>query len=69
MKPYGLKIVEFPDVEDILSMGAKSSCGTLRKSGGEFSGYCRSDAKAATRRYWKRQARRDGKSACSNWEG
>lgn len=52
MRPYGVRIIECPDVADIKEMGSKTSVGG--KS------YFRSaEAKARTRRYWKRQARRD----------
>jgi hypothetical protein len=60
MKPYGLKVIEHPDVADIHIMGSKSRTGKL----GEHA-YCdRPAAKARVRRYWKRIARRANKAAC-----
>jgi hypothetical protein len=59
MKPYGVRIEEFPDVGDIHEIGAKSSVGTFQSKSGEYRGYCRSKAKQTTRRRWKRKARRE----------
>lgn len=60
MKPYGLRVIEFPDVGDIKEMGAKSSCGRFRKKGGDYNGYASGTVKDRTRRRWKRKARRQG---------
>ncbi len=66
MKPYGVKVIEYPDVGDIREMGAKSSCGKIAGKSGDFHPYCRGDNKAKTRRYWKRRARAEGKDECKN---
>jgi len=62
MRPYGVRIIEEPDVADIQDMAAKSSCGRLPEKGGDFKGYSRSRRKRARRRYWKRKARREGRA-------
>jgi len=61
MKPYGLfgKVIEYPDVYDIHDMGAKSSCGQIKKKSGDYRGYCEGPRKDRTRRRWKRRARRE----------
>lgn len=65
MKPYGVRVIEHPDVVDIQSMGSKSSVGKLPRKSGVFHSYTRSVfAKATTRRYWARKARLDNKLAC-----
>lgn len=38
MKPYGVKIIEFPDVADIQQMGAKSSVGKINRGRGYSNG-------------------------------
>jgi hypothetical protein len=74
MKPYGLQVIEGPDVDDIKRMGAKSSVGTICGRSGEHRGYNRPAAKARTRRYWARKARNAARSEIygsrngSNWE-
>ncbi len=59
MKPYGVRIIEFPDVADIQAMGAKSSTGRLPGKSGDFHPYSRSKNKTMVRRYWKRRARHE----------
>lgn len=66
MRPYGVKIIEFPDVADIQEMGAKSSVGTFASRSGDYRGYSRSVRKAKTRRYLARKARALGKAETSN---
>jgi hypothetical protein len=63
MKPYGLYIPMFLDVQDIKAMGAKGSVGTLRGRSGHFRGYSYGPSKARIRRYWKRVARAEGRRA------
>ena len=57
MKPYGVKLIEGPDVADLQEMGAKSSAG-----GRNYNRNVR--VKAATRRRWARKARAANKAAC-----
>ena len=66
MKAYGLKSVEeWPDVADIHAQARKSSVGKPRSKGGDFRGYHKNKAaKAASRRIFKRRARREGKRLC-----
>jgi hypothetical protein len=65
MRPYGVKIIEHPDVADIQEMGAKSSVGKFSGRSGACHGYIRDPvAKAATRRHWARKARAANKAAC-----
>lgn len=66
MQPYGVRVIEYPDVADIHSMGSKSSVGKIRKHN-EFVGYCKNPSKAKTRRYWKK-ARQIGKRMCREEE-
>lgn len=61
MKPYGVRVEEWPDVGDIKIMGAKSCVGKLRGKSGLYRGYCRGSWKKHIRRYWKRRARREGR--------
>jgi hypothetical protein len=65
MRGYGLprsKDLEYPDVMDIRYYGRASHVGKLREKCGVFKSYFRSVVrKAQARRYWKRQARRQGK--------
>lgn len=62
MKPYGVRVIESPNVAEIQEMGAKSSAGKIK---GNQHGYTRSSAnKRSTRRYWKRRARREGAATC-----
>lgn len=68
MRPYGVYVSPYIDVHDILVMGAKGSVGACRGHSGHFHGYCRSMAKARTRRYWKRVARAEGKAAARERE-
>jgi hypothetical protein len=65
MRPYGVSIIEHPDVADTLEMGSPGCVGNLRGRSGDFHDHYRNPAsKAATRRHWKRIARRAGKAAC-----
>jgi len=57
MKPYGVKIIEWPDVADLQEMGAKSSAG-----GRNYNRNVR--VKASTRRRWARKARAVNKNLC-----
>ena len=62
MKPYGVRVIEFPCVADIQEMGAKSSCGKFAaRCGHSPRGYANGKQKARSRRYWKRKARSEGK--------
>jgi hypothetical protein len=61
MKPYGVRVIEFPDVGDIQEMGAKSSAGRLK---GDEHGYCRTKTKRRTRLIWKKRARAQAKKDC-----
>ncbi len=61
MKPYGLDIVEWPDVRDIIEMGAKSCTGQVLNKSSVYRGYCNRRRKRQTRRYWKRKERRAGR--------
>jgi hypothetical protein len=65
MKPYGVKVIENPDVGDIQEMGSKSSEGRLPNRSGDYHPYSRTKARRATRRYWARKARRANKEACT----
>ena len=62
MRPYGVLIIEHPDVADIQAMGAKGSVGKFPGKGGDYRGYARGDNKRRTRRLHKRRARRDGRT-------
>ena len=68
MRPYGLRIEEWPDIEDIKLMAAKGSAGRIRKRSGDYYPYSRGPLKARLRRYWKRQARREGQCQCKDLE-
>jgi hypothetical protein len=68
MRPYGVRIVETPDISDIKTMAAKSSIGELPGESGTFRGICRGAAKSRTRRYWKRVARAEGKQLAHDFE-
>ena len=57
MKPYGVRVIEHPDVADIKAMGAKSRTGKLSEHT-----YCRGPSKSRIRRLWKRVARRSGQN-------
>ena len=64
MKPYGVKVIECPDVGDIQEMGSKSRIGRYPGRGGDYHGYNRNpEVKARTRRYWARKARRASSQA------
>ena len=65
MKPYGVKIIEDPDVADIQKTGSKGCVGKLPGRSGDYHPYCRGTAKATTRRYWARKARRKNKAICT----
>lgn len=69
MRAYGLprnNDVEFPDVADIQRFGRASHVGRLPGKSGDFRPYIRGKNKAATRRYWKRVARAEGRRFISN---
>ncbi len=68
MRPYGVKVIEHPDVADIQSMGAKSSVGRIATKGGDYKGYSRKSRKARTRRIWKRKARIEGRERCRDMD-
>lgn len=60
MKPYGVRVIQGPDVADIKEMGSKTCVGRFDEHG-----YFRNKAaKATTRRYWKRAARRANRELC-----
>ena len=59
MKPYGLQVIDGPDVADIKEMGAKGSTGKFAGHSGDYHPYSRGAVKARARRYWKRIARRE----------
>jgi hypothetical protein len=59
MKPYGVKVIEWPDVGDIQSMGAKSSTGKFAGKSGDYHSYSKGNSKKRIRRYWKRKARKE----------
>lgn len=61
MKPYGVEVIERPNVGDIRAMGAKSSAGRFPGKGGDYHPYSSGSAKARARRGWKRHARLKGK--------
>ena len=62
MKPYGVRVIEAPDVVDIQEMGAKSSTGRYKEKGGDFKAYSRTKNKNSARRYWKKKARKENKN-------
>jgi len=64
MRPYGVKIIDGPDVADIHEMGSKGSVGKFAGRSGEYHPYAHGAVKAATRRYWARKARKANKAAC-----
>jgi hypothetical protein len=66
MKPYGVRLIEWPDVGDIQATGRASHVGRLRGKSGDFHAYQRSENRQRTRRYWKRQARRENKREVVN---
>lgn len=65
MRPYGLKIIEGPDVADINEMGSKGSFGKFPGRNGDYHPYSRGAVKDRTRRRWARRARAEGKAACN----
>lgn len=65
MQPYGLQVIESPDINDIQQMGSKGSVGKFPGCSGLYHPYCRGAAKARTRRIQARRARRANKAACS----
>jgi hypothetical protein len=65
MKPYGVRVIECPDVADIQEMGSKSRTGKISGRSGDNRPYSRGEHKARTRRYWKRVARRTNREACN----
>lgn len=64
MRPYGVKVEEYPDVADIKEMGSASHTGKLPGKSGDFHPYCKGKSKRRSRRYWKRVARAENKAAC-----
>jgi hypothetical protein len=64
MKPYGVKVIEYPDIADIKEMGSKGRVGMIAGHSGDYHPYSRGASKAATRRRWARKARAEGKAAC-----
>lgn len=64
MKPYGIPRnldVQWPDQADCACYGLKDSRAKLPNRNGERHSTVRNkDSKAATRRYWKRKARKQG---------
>jgi len=64
MQPYGVRVIEYPDVGDIQEMGSKSSCGKFKEKGGDYKAYTRSAGKNRIRRAWKQKARRASKKLC-----
>lgn len=71
MKAYGLPryLSETAlDCAEIVEGGRKSSVGRFRGKGGDYkNGTRNAHAKRATRRRWKRAARRAGKFACLDY--
>ena len=65
MRPYGVKVIDCPDVADVKEMGSKGSTGKFAGKSGDFHPYSSGNAKARTRRRWARKARNEGKLACS----
>jgi hypothetical protein len=65
MKPYGVRIIEGPNVADIREMGSNSRTGKLSGRSGDNRPYSRGNSKRRTRRYWKRRARRTNREACN----
>ena len=66
MRPYGVRLIEFPGVGDIQAMGSKGRVGHFPGKSGECRSYIRSPAaKATTRRRWARKARKVGRDACT----
>lgn len=65
MKPYGVRVIEGPDVADIQATGRKSRVGRLPGRSGDYRPYSRGENKAKTRRYWKRIARKANREACN----
>jgi hypothetical protein len=64
MKPYGLprsSSWEYPDLGDVREYGLKSSTARLPGLGGDIRASNHSKSKRATRRYFKRKARHEGK--------
>lgn len=61
MRPYGVRVIEHPDVADIKEMGAKSSCGRFPGKSGDFHPYAHGNCKARVRRAWKSKARQAAK--------
>lgn len=68
MRPYGLPRdanLAHPDVADIHQYGLKARVGAMPGKGGDTRGIHKNKArKAATRRYFKRAARAQGKRDC-----
>lgn len=65
MRPYGVRVIEYPDVGDIQEMGAKGCAGKFPGKSGDYHPYSRGASKASTRRTWARKARAEGKAACA----
>lgn len=68
MKAYGIprhNDVEFPDIGDIKGFGLASHVGSVPKHGIHRGLHKDKAAKAATRRFYKRKARKEGKVLCT----
>jgi len=68
MKPYGVVVIDSPDVADIKEMGSKGRAGQFAGKSGDYHPYSSGEDKAATRRYWARRARRQGKNECEHFD-
>lgn len=62
MKPYGVNLIECPDVADIHHMGSKGCVGKLPGKSRDYHPYSRGQSKNRTRQYWKGSARREAKA-------
>jgi hypothetical protein len=69
MKAYGVPRtleLENPDLADLKKYGSPGSMGNVKGPGGDYHSMFRSaKTKAKTRRYFKRLARKYGKSLCN----
>lgn len=64
MRPYGVRVIESPDVADIKAMGSKGSVGKFAGRSGDYRPYARGASKARVRRTWARKARAANRAAC-----
>jgi hypothetical protein len=61
MKPYGVRVIDSPDIADIQATGRAGHVSRYPGRSGCYKSYIRdSAARKITRRYWKRLARREG---------